>query len=172
MNNYFKRIKSAWDFAKVGWNDHNWDHFYLIKLNLFKLKRMEKFFLSDKTHIEAAPKVAKEIRQVIDQLELQSMDEVPEMEKAYTKFREKTGEQYFRGDSSGAVIPDWAPPEKTENEKYTVWFSWYENAKNLKQNEKWKKESCDLYEKTEVIKFNALKMAFAQIGRKCQTWWD
>lgn len=43
---FFKRLKNAYQFAKFGFNDFDWDQSYFYYLLEFKLKRMQKFFHS------------------------------------------------------------------------------------------------------------------------------
>jgi len=41
MKQFLKNLKRAWDYAVIGWSNHDWDNGYLYELMLFKLKRMQ-----------------------------------------------------------------------------------------------------------------------------------
>jgi len=64
----FKNIAAWW---MVIWEDRQFDHFFFYYIIRHKLQRMEKFFYSDRVHLEDAEKYAgqiKECREILDDL--------------------------------------------------------------------------------------------------------
>jgi hypothetical protein len=79
-------VKNLVKWFPVIWEDRNWDYSYMERILRQKLYMMEKFFYSDKVHIVDAEKVAKEIKECREILDLLDGDELSdEIYKEYYK---------------------------------------------------------------------------------------
>ena len=47
-----RRLKNVWDYAKLAWNDADWDYIYLLNMLKFKIDRMEKTIRKYDRHID------------------------------------------------------------------------------------------------------------------------
>lgn len=47
----YRKVARSLAFAKLGWNNYDWDHAYLLQLMIFKMKRMQKACFEEGHHI-------------------------------------------------------------------------------------------------------------------------
>jgi hypothetical protein len=48
---FYRKVARSLAFARIGWNNYDWDHAYLLKLMIFKMKRMQKACFEEGHHI-------------------------------------------------------------------------------------------------------------------------
>ena len=63
-------IKAVFSVSRMMWGNYEWDYTFFLKFLLWKLKRMEAFFMGPDTHILNAEKYGKQIREVINNIEI------------------------------------------------------------------------------------------------------
>ena len=68
IKSFFNRVKNLWRWLPVIWKDQDYDHHFIVEILIKKLEHTRDFFLSDKTHIAQAEKVAAEIQEAINRL--------------------------------------------------------------------------------------------------------
>lgn len=69
-----RRLGKVWRFARLGWEDHDFDQEFLGKVIIFKLREMERFFKSDLAMTMNAPRRAVEMAALRRQFERLSWD--------------------------------------------------------------------------------------------------
>lgn len=68
IKSFFNRVKNLWRWFPVIWKDQDYDNHFIVEILIKKLEHTRDFFLSDKTHIAQAEKVAAEIQEAINRL--------------------------------------------------------------------------------------------------------
>ena len=126
---------------------------------------MESFFMGPKAHILDAEKYGKQIREVINNIEVANSRENdwhPDIKERFEIFEKKAGENHcnmFRNESSPDV-PEWMKPFR-DNE-IILWFA---NASGKEENDKLNKEWGDMTREDDKLKRKSMAKAFQIIGK-------
>lgn len=67
---FFRKIKNVFRWLPTIWKDEDYDSHFITEILIKKLEHTRDFFLSDRTHIAEAEKVAEEIQEAIDRLHM------------------------------------------------------------------------------------------------------
>ena len=99
---FFRRCRNVIRWIPTLWKDEDWDDSFVTTIFIKKLEHQRDFFLSDRTHILEAKKVAAEIQTAIDGL--RNTAESYEYEsRAIADIERKWGESKMRSEPSKAV---------------------------------------------------------------------
>ena len=60
---FFRKIKNVFRWLPTIWKDEDFDNHFIVEILIKKLEHTRDFFLSDRTHITEAKKVAEEIQE-------------------------------------------------------------------------------------------------------------
>lgn len=153
-------IQNLWYWRKVIWNDRDWDYYFLSKMIVHKMKRMDKHFLEYSNHVNREKDVRK-MRCFYKRLERAMNNDY--MDVIMKDHREKWGEIQMTSE----------PYHFYENGKpktYRTNFS-YSNVKTEEEN----KQACDqaheLYNKCEKARYDDIRKAGRAFGRWFTYWW-
>lgn len=173
-------IRAVFSAYCMMWGNYEWDPSFFLDFVLWKLNRMEAFFMGPETYILNAEKYAKQIREVIDNINISQQEEThPDVIEKLEVFEKKAGERYWS--VTDEPVPEWliVNPEdfitdKEGNSKGSLrhMVFWFKNATNPEQNNEWMKESVALHLEDEKLKQKALQKAFQLIGKNLLNWWD
>jgi hypothetical protein len=67
---FFRKIKNVFRWLPTIWKDEDYDNHFIVEILIKKLEHTRDFFLSGRTHITEAKKVAEEIQEAIDRLHM------------------------------------------------------------------------------------------------------
>lgn len=150
-----KSIKRSYDYAKQGWNSHDWDDFHLYDDITFKVKRMRAFFASTDTvtndkHCKQTVKEMDEVLKLLDKVPYDPFGEYydkyeAEITKKYGKLRMYTTELEEEENTSRLHMmrdkEDYTNAKKLETAQRRAW------TKAFKERERDKKKVFELLNK-------------------------
>lgn len=164
IESFFNRVKNLWRWLPVIWKDQDYDDHFIVEILIKKLEHTRDFFLSDKTHIAQAEKVAAEIQEAINRLH-QTRDSFEFYESpAIELLEQKWGKTTFTSvpysyDNKGNVL-SYEMVSKTEKVNTEE-----EKEQYLKEFRKALKEARKQYL---IDKINTYKY----VAKKIDSWWD
>lgn len=157
ISNTKHSIKKLIYWFPIIWGDCDWDYYFFMKILLHKIKSMETFFYSDKTHIMDAEKYAREIKQVRILLERYLNDNY--LTKELEKPEEKWGEREF------CFKP-------TENKDLYDVLMYYPKAKDKEEEKIADEEYYKAGNIAEQKKDEDFHKIFNLFKRNLRGWWD
>lgn len=149
----YRKVARSLAFAKLGWNNYDWDHAYLLTLMVFKMKRMQKACFEEGHHIpEKLPqqslrlciklgeKLLKDDYFYFTGLHNEKWGELEFIEKT-----DESGRKYTGMGRSGV------PKEKEEQERL---------------------EFMEAYKKDDSVKARDTRWFFGIMAKYQESWWD
>lgn len=139
INNFIR----ACSYFKIGYNNFDWDYYYLHEITLFKLKRMQKAFLSDESyHSSVCSNYKPKMKSLA--LTIKLLEQHKKNEHKFTDLHYKKYEEYFK---SNEII----------------------KRETLEQERKELMDAMDIDDRRNE-KF--LQTAYKIIGKYHNYWWD
>lgn len=164
VKDFCYRVNNLRRWLPVIWKDQDYDHHFIVEILIKKLEHTRDFFLSDKTHIAQAEKVAAEIQEAINQLH-QTRDSFEFYESpAIELLEQKWGKTTFTSvpysyDNKGNVL-SYEMVSKTEKVNTEE-----EKEQYSKEFRKALKEARKQYLTDKID-------AYKYIAKKIDSWWD
>jgi Rad3-related DNA helicase len=157
---FFRKIKNVFRWLPTIWKDEDWDDHFIVEILIKKLEHTRDFFLSDRTHIADAEKVAEEIQEAIDRLHM-TRDSFEFYESpAHDIITEKWGESKFI----------FKPVEHDDN--LTEMIIEHENVKTLEDSEQYSKDFREAMKTARKEYIKDKKEAYKFIAKHIDKWWD
>jgi len=150
-------VKSA-QYAKLLWNDYDWDYAYIFNLLQYKLKRTRKRIVANNL-ILRSEEVAAQIKHAEDLIEKWREDEF--CKDLYDAHDEKWGE-----------MVDLSKPVEHNGSRYHIWDMSREKATTPELKDQEKKEWMAIHQKADEAKEKNLDELFAHMRKYIQGWWD
>lgn len=153
MVRIYRKVCRSLAFAKLGWNNYDWDHAYLLELMVFKMKRMQKACFEEGHHIP-------------EKLPQQSL-------RLCIKLGEKLlKDAYFY--HSGLHNAKWGELEfieKTDEtgRKYT---GMGRSGVTPEQEEQERAEAMEAYRKDDSVKARDTRWFYGIMAKYQESWWD
>ena len=149
----YRKVCRSLAFAKLGWNNYDWDHAYLLELMIFKMKRMQKACFEEGHHIP-------------EKLPQQSL-----------KLCIKLGEKLLKDDYhyfSGLHGQKWGELdfiEKTDSQgrKYT---GMGRSGVLPEQEDQERAEAMEAYRKDDSVKARDTRWFYGIMAKYQESWWD
>lgn len=66
LRRFGHRVRTVWKFARLGWDDYDWDQYYLLRVLEMKLEGMHDFFESDLVMCEKPEEKAEQIKTALN----------------------------------------------------------------------------------------------------------
>lgn len=149
----YRKVARSLAFAKLGWNNYDWDHAYLLQLMIFKMKRMQKACFEEGHHIpEKLPQQS--LRLCIKLGEKLLKDDyfyftgLHNEKWGELEFIEKTNES---GRKYTGIGRPGVPKEKEEQERL---------------------EFMEAYKKDDSVKARDTRWFFGIMAKYQESWWD
>lgn len=149
----YRKVARSLAFAKLGWNNYDWDHAYLLQLMIFKMKRMQKACFEEGHHIpEKLPQQS--LRLCIKLGEKLLKDDyfyftgLHNEKWGELEFIEKTNES---GRKYTGIGRPGVPKEKEEQERL---------------------EFTEAYKKDDSVKARDTRWFFGIMAKYQESWWD
>lgn len=142
LRNFFIRVKRAFDFAVIGYSNHDWDWQYLAELMIFKMHRMRIVILDNDICMEAK----------------QIHDEILECEN---KFQAVLDDKWCDEDFDA-----WYKKHKQEDLSISVWSAFMDSNPEAQAEFS---AICKKHNALEEEKFNE---AFDYLRDNVRKWWD
>jgi hypothetical protein len=160
IRRFFRKVKNVFRWLPTIWKDEDFDDHFIVEILIKKLEHTRDFFLSDRTHIADAKKVADEIQQAITKLhrtrDSWEFYEEPAMEVLENKW----------GKTKFEFIPLEDNPNLSEL-KTSV-----ENAVTEEEKEEYKKEFRETLKQCRKQYMKDKKEAYKFIAKNIDKWWD
>ena len=157
---FFRKIKNVFRWLPTIWNDEDYDDSFIVEILIKKLEHTRDFFLSDRTHIMDAKKVALEIQEAIDRLHMTrdsfEFYELP----THDKITEKWGESTF----------NWIPTNDGTDSSYLEIER--ENIKTPEDEEQYSIEFRQALRDCRKLYEKDKKDAYKFIAKHIDGWWD
>lgn len=149
----YRKIARSFAFAKLGWNNYDWDHAYLLEVMIFKMKRLQHGCFVDGHHIP-------------EKLPQQSL-----------KLCIKLGEKLLKDDYfyfSGLHNQKWGELEFIEKTDETGRkYTGMARTRVLpEQEEQERAEAMEAYRKDDSIKARDVRWFYGIMGKYQESWWD
>lgn len=149
----WRKLSRSFAFARLGWNNYDWDHAYLLQLMIFKMKRMQKACFEEGHHIP-------------EKLPQQSL-----------RLCIKLGEKLLKDDyfyHSGLHNVKWGElefVEKTDEtgRKYT---GMGRSGVTPEQEEQERAEAMEAYRKDDSVKARDTRWFYGIMAKYQESWWD
>ena len=149
----YRKICRTLAFARLGWNNYDWDHAYLLEVMIFKMKRMQKACFEEGHHVpEKLPEQS--LRLAIKLGEKLLKDDY---HYHSTLHSEKWGELEFieKTDESGR--------------KYT---GMGRSGVSPEQEDQERAEAMEAYRKDDSVKARDSRWFYSIIQKYNESWWD
>lgn len=150
--NLFRKLKKLKYWLPVIWQDHDWDHYYFVKMLRHKLISMLNFYTSDQAWCSDAEEISNQIHECVIIL-----DRI--IEDNYNKIA------WIRHDLT------WGELELGKDEKgYPIFTRKHAITDELRETEK--KRFMTLCEQEDKLRKEDIKKLFELIGENFENWWD
>ena len=160
VKRFFRKIKNVFRWLPTIWKDEDYDYHFINEILIKKLEHTRDFFLSDKTHIMEADKVAAEIQEAIDRLHMTrdswEFYEDPAQESIEKKWGKSTFNFIPTNDGTGSSYMEIE----------------HENVKTDEDKEQYSKEFRDAMKKARKDYMKDKKDAYKFIAKHIDGWWD
>ena len=160
VRRFFRKIKNVFRWLPTIWKDEDYDYHFINEILIKKLEHTRDFFLSDKTHIMEADKVAAEIQEAIDRLHMTrdswEFYEDPAQESIEKKWGKSTFNFIPTNDGTGSSYMEIE----------------HENVKTDEDKEQYSKEFRDAMKKARKDYMKDKKDAYKFIAKHIDGWWD
>lgn len=154
VRGFFRSVKRSYDYAKFGWNNHDYDYGYLLQLMHFKLKRIENTIQNG--YAEPDKKTNQSIRiciKLLKKLAFKDYDHFTELH--YTKW----GQPEFVFDN-----PDSNGLSNLEIK--------HKNAISHEDRQLQRQELLEACRKDEEQEQRDVKLLFSIMAKYHKRWWD
>ena len=170
MKKIFRGIQNLIAYAKLIWNDRDYDHAFLYQLLSFKLSRMEKFFASPSAQRMDADEISAAIGACRDALERVMNDNY--LEDEVEAFDKKWGVRCCP--NCGGLFCDCFPVYGGNGKEIIAHklVLEYPNALNEEQRKAAREEALELAVRQQDCFLDDMERAFDIIARCSSGWWD
>jgi hypothetical protein len=160
IRGFFRKCRNVLRWLPTIWKDEDWDNSFIVDILIKKLEHQRNFFLSDRTHILDAKKVAAEIQIAIDGLR-KTADPFDHYEApAVAELDRKWGEGVFRFEPWG------------ENEGLRELHIDYPNVKTAEDKEQHDREYREAMQMARKLYVKDKRAAYKYIADNIDMWWD
>ena len=160
VRRFFRKVKNVFRWLPTIWKDEDYDYNFINEILIKKLEHTRDFFLSDRTHIMEADKVAAEIQEAIDRLHMTrdswEFYEDPAQESIEKKWGKSTFNFIPTNDGTGSSYMEIE----------------HENVKTDEDKEQYSKEFRDAMKKARKDYMKDKKDAYKFIAKHIDGWWD
>lgn len=160
VRRFTRKIKNVFRWLPTIWKDEDFDNHFINEIFIKKLEHTRDFFLSDKTNIAEANKVAGEIQEAIDRLHMTRDSWEFYEQQAHEIITEKWGESKF----------NWTSTEDGSGSKYLEIE--HENVKTPEDKEQYSIEFRDTLKQARKEYMKDKKDAYKFIAKNIDNWWD
>lgn len=150
---FYRQVSRSLAWAKLAWNNYDWDHGYLMEVIVFKLKRMEKEILNG--------------HHIPDKVTNQSL-----------KLCVKLGEKLRKDDYhyfGGLHNAKWGPVEfieKTDKATGRTYTGMGRSGIPVEKEEQERAEFVEAYRKDDSIKARDTRWFYGIMAKYQEYWWD
>ena len=160
VRRFFRKIKNVFRWLPTIWKDEDYDYHFINEILIKKLEHTRDFFLSDRTHIMDADKVAAEIQEAIDRLHMTrdswEFYEDPAQESIEKKWGKSTFNFIPTNDGTGSSYMEIE----------------HENVKTDEDKEQYSKEFREAMKQARKDYMKDKKDAYKFIAKNIDKWWD
>ena len=160
VRRFFRKIKNVFRWLPTIWKDEDYDYHFINEILIKKLEHTRDFFLSDRTHIMDADKVAAEIQEAIDRLHMTrdswEFYEDPAQESIEKKWGKSTFNFIPTNDGTGSSYMEIE----------------HENVKTDEDKEQYSKEFREVMKQCRKDYMKDKKEAYKFIAKHIDGWWD
>ena len=160
VRRFFGKIKNVFRWLPTIWKDEDYDDHFINEIFIKKLEHTRDFFLSDRTHILEAKKVAAEIQEAIDRLHMTRDSWEFYEEPVNDMITEKWGKSKF----------NFIPTNDGTGSSYMELE--HENVKTPEDEEQYLKEFREAMNKARKDYRKDKKEAYKFIAKHIDGWWD
>ena len=160
VRRFFSKIKNVFRWLPTIWKDEDYDDHFINEIFIKKLEHTRDFFLSDRTHILEAKKVAAEIQEAIDRLHMTRDSWEFYEEPVNDMITEKWGKSKF----------NFIPTNDGTGSSYMELE--HENVKTPEDEEQYLKEFREAMNKARKDYRKDKKEAYKFIAKHIDGWWD
>lgn len=160
IKRFFRKIKNVFRWIPTIWKDEDYDDHFIVEILIKKLEHTRDFFLSDRTHITNAEKVAEEIQEAIDRLHMTRDSWEFYEQQANEIITEKWGESEFK----------WIPTNDGTGSMYLEIE--HEHVKTDDDKEQYSKDFREAMKQAQKDYIKDKKDAYKFIAKNIDKWWD
>ena len=160
VRRFFRKIKNVFRWLPTIWKDEDYDDHFINEIFIKKLEHTRDFFLSDRTHILEAKKVAAEIQEAIDRLHMTRDSWEFYEEPVNDMITEKWGKSKF----------NFIPTNDGTGSSYMELE--HENVKTPEDEEQYLKEFREAMNKARKDYRKDKKETYKFIAKHIDGWWD
>ena len=160
VRRFFRKVKNVFRWLPTIWKDEDFDSHFINEILIKKLEHTRDFFLSDRTHIAEAERVAFEIQEAIDRLHMTRDSWEFYEEPAHNAIEKKWGESKF----------NFIPTNDGTGSSYMEIE--HENVKTDDDKEQYSKEFREAMKQARKDYMKDKKEAYKFIAKHIDGWWD
>lgn len=160
VRRFFRKVKNVFRWLPTIWKDEDYDYNFINEILIKKLEHTRDFFLSDRTHIAEAEKVAAEIQEAIDRLHMTRDSWEFYEEPAHDAIEKKWGKSKF----------NFIPTNDGTGSSYMEIE--HENVKTDEDKEQYSKELREAMKQCRKDYMKDKKEAYKFIAKHIDGWWD
>ena len=160
VRRFFRKVKNVFRWLPTIWKDEDYDYNFINEILIKKLEHTRDFFLSDRTHIAEAEKVAAEIQEAIDRLHMTRDSWEFYEEPAHDAIEKKWGKSKF----------NFIPTNDGTGSSYMEVE--HENVKTDEDKEQYSKEFREVMKQARKDYMKDKKEAYKFIAKHIDNWWD
>jgi hypothetical protein len=160
VRRFFRKIKNVFRWLPTIWKDEDYDDHFINEIFIKKLEHTRDFFLSDRTHILEAKKVAAEIQEAIDRLHMTRDSWEFYEDPAHEAIEKKWGKSKF----------NFIPTNDGTGSSYMEIE--HENVKTPEDEEQYSKEFREAMSQARKEYRKDKKEAYKFIAKHIDRWWD
>ena len=164
---FWERLGRAWDFAKKGWLNHDWDSHYIHELLLFKLKRMKHNFIHYGHHDPECENYKPKMKSLTLAIKL--------LERYCSIYPPYYSKSIDAHDKKWGKLETWTAPADKDEDGYIRTFSWNSKRKNAntdEEKEQEKKEFRKAMDNDHKRQERDIRLAYAIVAKYHRYWWD
>lgn len=160
VRRFFRKVKNVFRWLPTIWKDEDYDYNFINEILIKKLEHTRDFFLSDRTHIMEADKVAAEIQEAIDRLHMTRDSWEFYEDPAHEAIEKKWGKSTF----------NFIPTNDGTGSSYMEIE--HENVKTDEDKEQYSKELREAMKQCRKDYMKDKKDAYKFIAKHIDGWWD
>jgi len=160
VRRFFRKVKNVFRWLPTIWKDEDYDYNFINEILIKKLEHTRDFFLSDRTHIAEAEKVAAEIQEAIDRLHMTRDSWEFYEEPAHDAIEKKWGKSKF----------NFIPTNDGTGSSYMEIE--HENVNTDEDKEQYSKELREAMKQCRKDYMKDKKEAYKFIAKHIDGWWD
>ena len=164
---FWERLGRALTFFKLGWNNFDWDSYYLHDLMLFKLKRLQHNFIHHGHHSEDCPNYKPKMKSLALAIKL--------LERHNTDFHEYYDKSTDRHDKKWGKLETWNEPCDIDDDGYVRTYRYHskrENVNTPEEKEQERQEFLEAMRQDEARKQRDIDLVHKIIAKYHRYWWD